>query len=99
MLLSTPCANFLYPRESHSMRVQSRIEYFSSSLRNRIAASAGDKVSALKSEIAIEKAIVSENCLYRMPVVPGKNDTGTKTEMSTSDVATTALATSAMAIE
>src|SRR6185369_5587570 len=46
-----------------------------------------------------EKAIVSENCLYRMPVVPGKNDTGTKTEMSTSDVATTALATSAMAIE
>src|SRR5580698_2629346 len=34
-----------------------------------------------------------------MPVVPGKNDTGTNTEINTSDVATTALATSAMAAE
>ena len=64
-----------------------------------MAASAGDNVSALKSEIAMEKAIVSENCLYRIPVVPGKNDTGTNTEISTSDVATTALATSAMATD
>src|SRR6476646_8970754 len=34
-----------------------------------------------------------------MPVVPGKNDTGTNTEIKTSDVATTALDTSAIAAE
>src|SRR5271170_4211257 len=34
-----------------------------------------------------------------MPVVPGKNDTGTNTEISTSEVATTALETSAMAAD
>src|SRR5580658_7577701 len=34
-----------------------------------------------------------------MPVVPGKNDTGTKTEISTSDVATIALVTSDIATE
>src|SRR5580658_8119804 len=34
-----------------------------------------------------------------MPVVPGKNDTGTNTEINTSDVATTALDTSVMATE
>src|SRR5215469_67140 len=34
-----------------------------------------------------------------MPVVPGKNDTGTNTAMSTSDVAITALVTSRMASE
>src|SRR5271165_2319876 len=64
-----------------------------------MAASAGDKVSALKAEMAIAKAMVRENCLYRMPVVPGKKETGTKTEMSTREVAMTALVTSAMATE
>ncbi len=34
-----------------------------------------------------------------MPVVPGKNETGMNTEMSTSDVAMTAPVTSAMALE
>src|SRR5580692_5318732 len=34
-----------------------------------------------------------------MPVVPGKNDTGTNTEISTRDVAITALVTSRMASE
>src|SRR6516164_7365378 len=34
-----------------------------------------------------------------MPVVPGKNDTGTNTEISTSDVAMTALVTSLIASE
>ncbi len=33
------------------------------SARSRMAASAGERVSALKAEIAMEKAIVSENCL------------------------------------
>ena len=58
-----PCANFLYPRDSQPMRVQSKTEYLCSSLRNRIAASAGESVSALNSEMAIENAMVSENCL------------------------------------
>src|SRR6266567_3430074 len=99
MPLLTPCANLRYPLESHPIWVQSNTEYFCSSLRSRMAASAGDKVSALNSEMAIENAMVSENCLYRIPVVPGKNDTGTNTEISTNDVATTALDTSAMAAE
>src|SRR5436309_2758275 len=95
----TPCTNFLYPVEIQPICVQSKTEYFCSSLRSRMAASAGDKVSALNSEMAIENAMVSENCLYRIPVVPGKNETGTNTEISTSDVATTALDTSAIAAE
>src|SRR5712671_1871913 len=81
------------------MPVQSKIEYLCSSLRNKMAAKAGESVSALNKEMAMEKAIVSENCRYRIPVVPGKNETGTNTEMSTSDVATTALETSAIATE
>src|ERR1035441_9455623 len=67
--------------------------------RRKTAASAGESVSALNAEIAIEKAIVSENCLYRIPVVPGNKLTGTNTDISTSDVAITALVTSAMATE
>src|ERR1035437_10240448 len=67
--------------------------------RRKTAASAGESVSALNAEIAIENAIVRENCLYIIPVVPGKKLTGTKTEISTSDVAMTALVTSAMATE
>src|ERR1700744_3678585 len=79
------------------MRVQSSILYFSSSPRRNRAAKAGESVNALNAEIAIAKAMVSANCLYRMPVVPGKNDTGTNTETSTSEVAMTALVTSPMA--
>src|ERR1035437_534038 len=67
--------------------------------RRKTAASAGESVSALNAEIAIENAIVRENCLYIIPVVPGKKLTGTKTEISTSDVAMTALVTSAIATE
>ena len=33
--------------------------------RRKIAASAGDKVNALKAEMAMAKAMVSENCLYK----------------------------------
>src|ERR1017187_3717726 len=57
----------------------------SSSPRRNKADSAGESVSALKAEMAIENAMVSENCLYRMPVVPGKNETGTNTAINTSD--------------
>src|SRR5277367_1746297 len=79
------------------MRVQSSTLYFSSSPRRNKAASAGESVSALKAEMAIAKAMVRANCLYRMPVVPGKNETGTNTEISTSEVAMTALVTSPIA--
>src|SRR5271169_5980976 len=81
------------------MPVQSKTPYLCSSERSNRAASAGERVRALNKEIAIEKAMVRENCRYRIPVVPGKNDTGTKTEISTRDVAITAPDTSAMATE
>src|SRR6202171_4763110 len=64
-----------------------------------MAESAGVSVSALKAEIATEKAIVSANCRKRMPVVPGKSATGTNTATNTSDVATTAPATSFIATD
>src|SRR5579859_2198966 len=99
MALSIPCAKCRYPCEIQPMWVQSSTEYLWSSWRSKIADSAGESVNALNSDIAIENAIVSENCRYKIPVVPGKNDTGTKTEISTSEVATTALATPAMAAE
>src|SRR5689334_845756 len=44
--------------------------------RRKSADRAGESVRALKAEMAIENAMVSENCLYRMPVVPGKKLTG-----------------------
>src|SRR5579864_4379321 len=81
------------------MCVQARSEYLYSSPRSSNAAKAGDSVSALNNEIAIENAMVSENWRYRIPVVPGKNETGTNTEIKTSEVATTALATSAIAAD
>ena len=52
--------------------------------------STGVSVSAQNSEIVIEHAIVSANCLYSSPVVPGKNATGTNTASRTSDDASTA---------
>ena len=64
-----------------------------------MAESAGVRVSALKAEIEIENAMVSANWRNRMPVVPGKNATGTNTATSTSEVAMTAPATSPMATD
>ena len=40
----------------------------------------------MKDEIASENAMVSANCRYRIPVVPGKSATGTNTAISTSVV-------------
>ena len=56
-------------------------------------------VSALKAEIAIEKAMVSANCWYSRPVAPGKKATGTNTVNSTSAVAMTAPVTSLIAVD
>src|ERR1700736_878140 len=46
-----------------------------------------------------ENAIVNANCRNNIPVVPGNSATGTNTATNTSDVATTALATSFIATE
>src|ERR1700722_591540 len=64
-----------------------------------MAESAGVSVNALNAEIDTEKAIVRANCRNRMPVVPGKSATGTKTATSTNDVAMTAPATSFIATD
>src|SRR5215472_10519810 len=64
-----------------------------------MADSAGVSVKALNAEIDTENAIVRANCRKRIPVVPGKSATGTNTETSTSDVATTAPATSFIATD
>ena len=56
-------------------------------------------MSALNAEMETENAIVSANWRNRIPVVPGKNATGTNTATSTSEVATTAPATSLMAMD
>src|SRR5262249_2368661 len=65
--------------------------------RRKIAEREGVNVSALKAEIETENAMVRANCRNKIPVVPGKSATGTNTDTSTSEVATTAPATSFMA--
>ena len=86
-------------RETNRMCRKSSCRGRCSSPRSNSAESAGESVSALKAEMAIENAIVRENCRYKMPVVPGKKLTGTNTAMSTSEVAMTALVTSFIARE
>src|SRR4051812_6991696 len=88
-----------YAREMNLTWRKSSCWNFASSPRSMIAESAGESVRALKAEMAIANAMVSENCRYRIPVVPGKNETGTNTEINTSDVAITALVTSDMATD
>src|SRR5208282_1681076 len=61
--------------------------------------SAGVSVRALNAEMETENAMVSANCRNRIPVVPGNNATGINTETSTSEVATTAPATSFIATD
>src|SRR5215470_8730365 len=62
-----------------------------------MAESAGVSVSALNAEMDTENAIVNANCRNNIPVVPGNKATGTNTDTSTSEVATTAPATSFIA--
>src|ERR1700748_2464382 len=64
-----------------------------------MAENAGVSVNALNAEIDTENAIVSANCRNKIPVVPGKSATGTNTATSTSEVATTAPATSFIATD
>ena len=62
------------------------IGFIFSALSNTVQ-SAGLKVKALSEEISTAKEIVTENCLYNSPVIPGIKATGTKTANSTKVVA------------
>ena len=59
-----------------------------------VAHSAGLSVSAFSVEKQIATDIVTANCWYTLPVMPGMNPTGTKIASSTSVVAITAPVTS-----
>ena len=61
------------------------------------AASAGERVRALKAEMSTETAMVTANCLLRRPWMPPRKATGRNTEDSTRAMPTTGPATSRMA--
>src|SRR5690349_18779128 len=52
------------------------------------AARAGESVSELSAEIAVETAMVSANWRKNVPVMPAMNAVGINTEQSTSAIAT-----------
>src|SRR5437667_3541798 len=64
----------------------------------RRAARAGESVSELSADIAVETAIVSANWRKNVPVIPLMNAVGMKTEQSTSEIATNATPTAVMAL-
>ena len=69
---------------------------FSLGLRSS-AESAGERVSALNAEINTEIAIVTANCWYKRPVMPGIAAVGIKTAARISAIATTGPPTSSIA--
>ena len=58
--------------------------------RSTFEASAGQAVSATKVEIATAEAITQPNSTNSRPTCPGRNDSGTKTAISVTEVASTA---------
>ena len=66
--------------------------------RSSIAASAGLSVSALNAEITTDTAIVTANCWYIRPVIPGTNAVGTNTATRISAIAMTGPDTSSIAL-
>ncbi len=62
-----------------------------------MAAKAGLRVRALKAEMITDTAMVTANCWYIRPVIPGMNAVGTKTAVRISAMATTGPDTSSMA--
>jgi hypothetical protein len=58
---------------------------------------AGLKVSALIAEMIIETETATANCRNNWPLIPGMNATGTKTDNSTSVIATIGPVISAIA--
>ena len=66
--------------------------------RNNSADSAGLMVNALMELKTVATAIVSANCRYISPVIPGRNDAGMNTASNTRVVAITGPDTSLMAL-
>ncbi len=62
-----------------------------------MAQSAGDSVRAFIAERNMETATVTANCRNSSPEIPGMNATGTKTDNSTSVMATIGAVISAIA--
>ena len=67
--------------------------------RSSSAASAGLSVSALKAEISTDTAIVTANCWYSRPVMPGMNAVGMNTAARMRAIATTGPETSSIALQ
>ena len=65
--------------------------------RSSIADKAGLSVNALKAEKATETAMVTANCWYILPVMPGIKAVGMNTAMRMRAIATTGPATSSIA--
>ena len=65
--------------------------------RSSSAASAGLRVSALNAEMSTDTAMVTANCWYICPVIPGMNAVGTNTAARMSAMATTGPDTCSMA--
>src|SRR5215831_2043720 len=65
--------------------------------RNNNAASAGLSVNALNADNTTDTAIVTANCWYIRPVIPGTNAVGTNTATRISAIATTGPDTSSIA--
>ena len=63
-----------------------------------IAASAGDRVSALTADSSTEIAMVIANCWYSAPVMPPMKPTGTNTAVRMSAMAMTGPDTSSIAL-
>jgi hypothetical protein len=66
--------------------------------RSRRAARAGLRESALKAEMSTETAMVTANCWYIRPVMPGMNAVGMKTADRMRAMATTGPDTCSIAL-
>jgi hypothetical protein len=67
--------------------------------RRSSAERAGLSVSALKAEMITDTAIVTANCWYMRPVMPGMRAVGMKTAARTSATPTTGPDTSSIALK
>ena len=67
--------------------------------RSSSAQSAGLRVRALNAERSTDTAIVTANCWYIRPVIPGMKAVGTKTAARMSAIATTGPETSSIALK
>ena len=76
-----------------------RAAHLASAAAGAARQSAGLSVSALKAEMSTDTAIVTANCWYMRPVMPGMNAVGTNTAARMSAIATTGPDTSSIALK